>query len=150
MTQTDAERFWANVNKTEGCWLWAASKMTRGYGQFYPSNSGHQNVGAHRYAWQLENGPIPERLLVLHKCDVRDCVNPSHLFLGTNHDNTMDAVKKGRVGDRGWSYDDGKTGRCHGCGKSRCAKPKESCPPQHQKHYQNFLAYKRKQRREQR
>lgn len=88
-----SERFWRKVEKSGGCWLWVASTMSVGYGQFY---NGTRIVGAHRFAWEEVNGPIPDGLWVLHRCDVPLCVRPDHLFLGTASDNTADMVAKGR------------------------------------------------------
>lgn len=89
------ERFWSKVLKTDGCWLWQASiNVVSGYGQFSYQGRPH---AAHRIAWLLEYGEMPE-LLVLHECDVRACVRPSHLFLGTHVDNMRDMAKKGRYG----------------------------------------------------
>lgn len=102
-----------------GCWLWTASTFG-GYGQF---GMGHGHVvGAHRAAWLLLRGPIPDDLFVLHKCDVKVCVNPDHLFLGTNKDNLDDFVAKypGRIGQHnarkteciwGHEFTDDNTGR---------------------------------------
>ena len=97
-----AERFWAKVQKTDGCWLWVArNKVGRGYGRFHPSKRG---VLAHRYSWELANGPIPPGLEVMHKCDTPSCVRPNHLKLGTHQDNMDDMVAKGRspksIGDK--------------------------------------------------
>ncbi len=77
-----------------GCWLWGAYCMTNGYGTFCPGNG--RRVLAHRASFELYVAPIPEGLLVLHRCDVRCCVNPNHLFLGTQADNIHDMWAKGR------------------------------------------------------
>lgn len=90
--------FWRHVNKTDTCWLWTGARSNRhgqeGYGQFGKYGESQQ---AHRISWELANGPIPDGLCVLHHCDVRPCVNPAHLFLGTKKDNSLDAVSKGRL-----------------------------------------------------
>ena len=83
-------RFWAGVEKTRYCWLWRKSATANGYGQF-------DNQRAHRVAWKLTMGSIPKGLLVLHKCDVKLCVRPSHLFIGTQQDNINDMFSKGRA-----------------------------------------------------
>lgn len=88
------ERFWAKVNKTEGCWLWTASENGYGYGQI---GTGPKRTNrAHVVSWILNKGPIPDGLCVLHRCDIRRCVNPDHLWLGTRDDNNKDAVEKRR------------------------------------------------------
>lgn len=89
------ERFWAKVVKTEGCWKWTAKRDRNGYGRFSPNGQYSQTV-AHRFSWELHNGPIPEGMLVCHHCDNPECTNPSHLFLGTPQDNMDDKVRKGR------------------------------------------------------
>ena len=90
---SEEERFWAKVDKTETCWLWTASKNWLGYGRFkFQGKTG----GAHRYSYLLINGSIPDGLCVCHKCDVRACVNPEHLWLGTISDNAKDMVSKNR------------------------------------------------------
>jgi hypothetical protein len=88
-----AERFWSKVEKTPGCWLWSAFKNGPGYGWFRVGQKPRQ---AHRVSWELHNGPIPDGLQVLHRCDVRSCVRPDHLFLGTQLDNIADMLAKGR------------------------------------------------------
>lgn len=101
------ERFWSNVAKrsTRECWLWKGPmSRTTGYGLVtHRISVGHgESKGAHRYSWEITNGPIPEGLMVCHSCDVKLCVNPAHLFIGTGSDNVQDALKKGimQVGDR--------------------------------------------------
>ena len=97
-------RFFEKVKKdSSGCWLWTGAIYASGYGQFY--NGADTRAGAkgahmelaHRVAYKLRYGEIPEGMLVLHTCDVRHCVNPDHLFLGTHKDNTQDMIKKGRA-----------------------------------------------------
>lgn len=72
-----------------GCWYWLGFKNKLGYGVF-------QQDRAHRAAYKLFFGEIPEGLHILHKCDVRSCVNPEHLFMGTHSDNMRDCASKGR------------------------------------------------------
>jgi len=76
-----------------GCWLWVASIDSNGYGQF---RNGRCLEWAHRASWMLNKGEIPVGICVLHKCDTPVCVNPDHLFLGTQSDNTRDCIRKGR------------------------------------------------------
>ncbi len=90
-----AERFWKFVSAepNTGCWLWTGTGQGNGYGLFWALP---KRVAAHRASWELANGPIPDGLLVPHKCDVRLCVNPDHLFLGTQSENLFDMSAKGR------------------------------------------------------
>jgi HNH endonuclease len=96
----ELERFWTKVNKTSTCWIWTASKRNKGYGAFYYKRNGKAIHGrAHRYAYELYKGPIPNGLSVLHNCPDGDnpaCVNPDHLWLGTIAQNNADIIKKGR------------------------------------------------------
>lgn len=86
-----AASFWARVQKIETCWLWTGPVHPKGYGLV---NRLGQTLKSHRVAFELEFGPTS--LHVLHKCDVRNCVRPDHLFAGTNRDNVYDALAKGR------------------------------------------------------
>jgi hypothetical protein len=96
-----AKRFWAKVDKTDGCWLWRRPAKN-GYGVFYFNGS---MTPAHRIAYQLTYGPIPAGFEVCHRCDVGGCQRPDHLFLGTHGDNMRDMAQKGRSasGDRSHS-----------------------------------------------
>jgi len=88
-------RFFKRVTKTEGCWKWQGRKNTKGYGHL--SIRGRvKTIAAHRLSYQIHVGPVPDGMFILHKCDNPGCVNPAHLFLGTNADNMADMVSKGR------------------------------------------------------
>lgn len=87
------ERFETFVLRTDTCWLWQGVLSNRGYGLLSVSG---RYVGAHRFAYTEFVGPIRDGLFVCHRCDVRKCVNPNHLFLGTQSDNVKDMVAKGR------------------------------------------------------
>jgi hypothetical protein len=101
-SDTDVARFWAKVRRTDGCWLWTGATFRRnGYGSFSVARGlsrGQQPPRyAHRFAWELTNGPIPAGQHCLHVCDTPPCCNPSHLFLGTHRNNMEDAARKGRL-----------------------------------------------------
>lgn len=90
------EKFWSKVNicGADKCWFWLASKDKDGYGYFRYNG---KNDKAHRVSWIIINGPIPDGLCVLHKCDNPGCVNYNHLFIGTTKDNVVDMFNKGRA-----------------------------------------------------
>jgi hypothetical protein len=88
------ERFWSKVTKTDRCWIWNGGVDKDGYGNFWANR---KNNKAHRFSWELENGPVPDGMVVCHTCDTPSCCNPACLFLGTNLDNIHDRHQKGRT-----------------------------------------------------
>lgn len=91
------EVFNKRVAKGPGCWEWTGSRNTAGYGVI--SSKGRKRM-AHRVSYEIANGPIPDGMLVCHRCDNPKCVRPDHLFLGTSRDNAQDAASKGRVSNQ--------------------------------------------------
>lgn len=87
------ERFVDRIMWTESCWIWTGTTLPAGYGVMW--FEGRQLL-SHRIAWTVYRGPIPQGMQVLHKCDNPCCVNPAHLFLGTQHDNMHDMIRKNR------------------------------------------------------
>lgn len=85
---TDAERFWPKVDKSGECWLWTGAIDSCGYGLFRGSE-----VRAHRMAYALNTGPIPEGMSIHHSCGVRHCVNPAHLEAVTTRENTIESLR---------------------------------------------------------
>lgn len=95
------KRFWSRVNKNAptqshmqtNCWEWTGAINSCGYGSIYIDG---RSITTHRYSYMQAFGPVNGGLFVCHRCDVRHCVNPEHLFLGTNRDNVVDMYQKGR------------------------------------------------------
>lgn len=89
MDYHEKDKLWSKVDikGSDDCWDWKAATNIKGYGRFYTDS---KLVSAHRYAWSLINGPIPEGKLILHKCDNPPCCNPAHLYCGTPKDNMRD------------------------------------------------------------
>jgi hypothetical protein len=134
MTLTDitapshlGERFWWYVDRSSGpqaCWPWTATRHARGYGAYTIAYQGKAKpVKAHRLAWILTYGSIPDDALCLHHCDRRECVNPAHLFLGTASDNMRDMVAKGR---QGWTKREPQPSRQQPRQAPRSDRPKAS------------------------
>jgi hypothetical protein len=80
------EKFWQRVNKTPYCWIWTAGIRSTGYGAFY---NGYRHTSAHRSAYELLVGPIPEGMVLDHLCKTRICVNPDHLVPVSNRENVL-------------------------------------------------------------
>lgn len=95
------ERFWLNVKKSEGCWIWQGGKDRDGYGIFAGKLGDETFKKAHRYSFALHKGQSLPGLSVCHSCDIPDCVNPSHLILGDTAYNMADKMAKGRHRSRG-------------------------------------------------
>jgi hypothetical protein len=97
--RSPAERFWEKVipEPNSGCWLWMGALIGNGYGLLGGGPRGSKALFAHRFSWELHNGLVPDGLWVLHRCDVRHCVNPAHLFLGDRTENIRDMYAKGRA-----------------------------------------------------
>lgn len=88
-------RFWAQVEKDNGCWLWTGAVNSNGYGVFSVSTG--TKVYAHRYALELVQGALRNGSFACHHCDTPRCVRPDHLFSGTASENMRDASRKGRL-----------------------------------------------------
>lgn len=90
-------RFWRRVaiGHPKDCWRWLGHLDRDGYGRYSITKTG--KISAHRCAWLLTFGPIPDGLVVAHACDVPSCCNPMHLWIGTQHANNLDRQRKGRT-----------------------------------------------------
>jgi hypothetical protein len=102
LSQSDIDRFFQKIRKTDSCWLWTGALYGAGrYGQFWAKGDMHL---AHRISWMIHFQEIPKGFFVCHKCDVKQCVNPDHLFVGSPADNIDDMVRKKRcnppIGER--------------------------------------------------
>jgi len=84
---------WSIPEPNTGCWLWFGSQDRDGYGKLIRQR---KHVRAHRASFEVHCGPIPVGMYVLHRCDMPACINPEHLFLGSNQDNMDDMMRKGR------------------------------------------------------
>ena len=124
-------RFWTKVEKTDSCWLWRGALDRKGYGHF---TIGHQTKSAHRYAYELLVGPIPEGLHIDHLCRVHNCVNPEHLEPVTTKENTRRGLRGVLLTHcpRGHAYDERNTGwgqrgrYCRACHRERYHERKKS------------------------
>lgn len=107
---TAEERFWRQVDKTGGCWLWTGYLKPNGYASFYPGGGRHvPKVYAHRFAYELTGRTIPEGHQLDHLCNVRHCVNPRHLEVVTHRVNLDRAVERRTHCQRGHAFDEANT-----------------------------------------
>lgn len=95
---TVAERFWAKVRKSDGCWEWTGALNKTGYGWFNADWDGRGPELAHRVSFRLAHGT--DGYFVCHHCDNRRCVRPEHLYDGTPASNIQDMVARGRHGQK--------------------------------------------------
>jgi hypothetical protein len=95
LTMRIIDDLFAHTKEDEnGCWIWQGALSREGYGKVRSRNGRY--LSTHRAAYEVQHGPIPEGMLVCHKCDVRKCIRPSHLWLGTHLENLRDRDAKGR------------------------------------------------------
>lgn len=116
-------RFWRYVNKSAGCWLWTAAKTPKGYGRFVVSQRPTRIAMAHRFAYELEVGPIPAGMTIDHLCKNQSCVNPAHFEVVTRSENAkrgnplLTHCKRGHElsGDNLYFPPDGAPRQCRTC-----------------------------------
>lgn len=94
--QPAAKRLWSRVEKTETCWLYGGKKYGNHYAQLFGDDG--KNTTAHRLSYLIHCGAVPRGKFVCHRCDVRNCVNPAHLYAGDHEDNNRDRVLRGKCG----------------------------------------------------
>lgn len=94
MTRRTKQRFDEKWSKDGDCWVWQAGELHRGYGGFYLDG---EMIGAHRASIEIHKDGVPEGKYVLHTCDRKMCVNPEHLYVGTQQENIDDALERGQV-----------------------------------------------------
>lgn len=109
LAHKQSERFWSKVHKTRSCWFWRGAVDKDGYGKFQITTHSRPkqiHVRAHRLAYELKHGAVDPALVVMHKCDVPNCVRPKHLRPGTQAENRADCGQKGRnaMGERNGAH----------------------------------------------
>jgi hypothetical protein len=132
-------RFWEKVDKTGDCWIWTGAKSSAGYGTLAVHLNPLKVMAAHRLSFALHRGVFDQRLMVLHTCDVRECVRPDHLYLGDHLQNMKDMVDRGRHGKKmgthcpaGHAYTESNTYErngskwCRECRKAQTRKHRQS------------------------
>jgi hypothetical protein len=93
------QRFWRQVEITDGCWIWKGYRNPLGYGRMRVHGLGKAMILAHHISYEIHHGPVPDGGWVLHHCDNPPCVRPDHIYLGTPKQNSQDAVSRGRWAD---------------------------------------------------
>lgn len=94
--------FLSKIKKTETCWIWTGPKAVTGYGLI---SKNYKKILTHRFSYEFHKGPIPYGKLIMHSCDNPPCINPDHLSIGTNRENQLDSMAKGRrpKGENHWN-----------------------------------------------